>query len=84
MHKIIITEPDQISKENIAKLEKKGYVVIETKDPSKVKILCETGIDLVSGNDLFMSALAGANQGMYPRETMVKELFNRLIKKESK
>ena len=53
--KILICENGQLDKSTMTLLSKKGVIVIQCKDPDKVKLLSGS-IDIES-NDLFMSAL---------------------------
>lgn len=80
---VIITEAGQISKEDRDKLFKeKGILVIEAKDPDKVKFLDEQ-VQIPSG-DLVISLLDGiVSGGFSSSERFVKELRNRLKEKEA-
>lgn len=80
--KVIITEIDQLSPKEKEKLSKIGILIIEAKDPDKVRFL-EEHVQLPSG-DLIISLLDGVvSGGLSSSERFVKELRNRLKEKET-
>ena len=84
MEKIILIEPGDFTKEMIEKLETKGVTVIECKNPDKIKILSDKDFSFVAGDDLFMSALHGANFNSSSRDYFAAELIKRAKAIEAK
>lgn len=84
MEKLIISELNQISKTDKKKLEKLGFVLIEAKDPDKVKVVTPVDLNFVSSSDLFMSALKGANSDMTSKARFADELYLRMKLSETK
>jgi len=80
MSKVIITEKGVISKETMDKLVESGYIVIVAKDVSKVRLLGD--VDFMTGSDLFMAAMKGANDSNISRSEFTQELYRRLQAKE--
>jgi hypothetical protein len=56
MSKIIVVPPKTIKAPDKAKMEKKGFIVIEVDDPTKVVILGETSV--IQSNDLAFIAIS--------------------------
>lgn len=79
--KIIVIEKGDLSMEAIEKLEAKGIIVIECKDPIKIKLLeMPISISNFSSDDFFMAALKGVNENDYSQKEFVTELYKRLNK----
>lgn len=82
MKQIIIVEPKTLSAKDKEKLTKNGYLVIEHKIPSEVRIV--TQANEIETHMLFMSAMKGAMDDIYSKEKFANELHKRLLEKESK
>lgn len=82
MKQIIVTEPGNISPEQMQMLFEAGYTVIEAKDPEKVKFL----IPSVEGlqKDVMESALFAMDEAdsLTCNREFISELCNRLKKKK--
>lgn len=81
---IIVAAKGSLTEEQKAKLEEKDLIVIETNDPSSVKIL--SAIDSMTGDALFMSALEAVvdASSMTVPATFARNLLNRLKEKSKK
>ena len=77
---IVATPKNILSAKQKELLTKKGYVVIECDDPSKIRVI--TPETVMDANDLFLSALKGlrSNCPTSKQEIFVEELYNRLSK----
>lgn len=82
MEKFIFIEPGQFTKAAITKLEKNGVLVIEAKNPEKLRVF--TDLKPVGQNHLLMAALTAARHAIGGPDAFTKELHRRLVEQEAK
>lgn len=85
MKQVIVFPRGQLTDADRQQLTDAGFVAVEADDPSAV-VSHIPGVPLVSPDDLFMAALAGADVdiGQSGRGAMVAELNRRLLAREGK
>lgn len=77
MDKILAIEKGILSQQTIDKLEETGVIVIECKEPEKIKVLSFTDpMDLLSSSDIFMAALKAANHDNYSKAKFAEHLLS--------
>lgn len=81
---IVAVPPNTLTQPQKALLNKKGYVVIETAEPEKIKII--TPDAPINANDYLMAALHALSKdnSMNGNTLFIKELYRRLSDNEIK
>lgn len=81
MSNIIVVPPNILTAQQKKTISAKGYLLIETDDPDKVRVISPTSS--VEANDLTMAALhALANSSLAEHKIFVTNLYSRLKKAE--
>lgn len=74
---IVVVPPQSLSPENKDKLVEKGYVIIETDDPERVRVINPETV--IATSDTMMAMLHALNgSGMDVCQTFVRDLYKRL------
>lgn len=81
---ILVIPPNLLTKSEKIGIKKKGYIIIETEEPEKIKVLNPETI--IEPNDWLMAALRALNVAnpLDKCERFVNELYERLKKNEKR